>query len=583
MRRDARSCACVASLVLLAGVPAGAAWGWAVKPERTEVTAAHEPGLISVKLREGLAVRVREGRLVAAEGAGDGAADAGTLAQLNAAPGVWERAFTPAEDRLEAFTRTAEANLGVDLPDLNLHMVLRLQGGVDAGAACDALNRLDAVELAQPWPRPVAAPLPGDFRPRQTYLNAAPAGTASEAVWDWPGGRGQQARIADLEYSWNLNHQDLPTVTLIPPAGVDPFGDTNHGTAVLGQLVSLDNGWGTTGGAPLSPAFVAATYNGSSWNVGDAVLRAAAVFQAGDVILIEQQTTGPNATGGSSQFGLVPVEWFRPWYDAIRATIGNNIFVVMAAGNGSQNLDDAVYSTGNGGHWPFLPQNDSGAIIVGAGGPPTGSSAVPRSRLSFSNWGSRLNLQGHGTAVTTTGYGGLYSAGGTNLLYTATFGGTSSASPIVTNAVAQASSVMQTVTGAPPTPAALRAALVATGVAQQSGQFPATQRIGPQPDARAAIARLLGDQDCNANGVPDRIEVFRQSVCDFDGNGVPDVCQSPRPCRADVNDDCAVDFNDLLVFLNWFNTSDARADFNGDGAVDFNDVLEFLNLSNAGC
>ena len=60
-----------------------------------------------------------------------------------------------------------------------------------------------------------------------------------------------------------------------------------------------------------------------------------------------------------------------------------------------------------------------------------------RSRLSFSTYGSRVDVQGWGHNVTTTGYGGLFTGGGDpNQYYTATFNGTSSASPIVAGAAA---------------------------------------------------------------------------------------------------------------------------------------------------
>jgi hypothetical protein len=54
-------------------------------------------------------------------------------------------------------------------------------------------------------------------------------------------------------------------------------------------------------------------------------------------------------------------------------------------------------------------------------------------------------------------------------------------------------------------------------------------------------------------------------------------------CRVDLNADGVIDFNDLLVFLNLYNTQDPRADFNHDGVIDFNDLLVFLNEYNAGC
>ncbi|MBM4108979.1 MAG: hypothetical protein FJ255_09270 [Phycisphaerae bacterium] len=54
-------------------------------------------------------------------------------------------------------------------------------------------------------------------------------------------------------------------------------------------------------------------------------------------------------------------------------------------------------------------------------------------------------------------------------------------------------------------------------------------------------------------------------------------------CPADLDDDGVVDFNDFLVFLNWYNTADPRADLNGDGVIDFNDLLEYLNQYNTPC
>ena len=81
-----------------------------------------------------------------------------------------------------------------------------------------------------------------------------------------------------------------------------------------------------------------------------------------------------------------------------------------------------------------------GAIVVGAGAPPPGTHGrdhgPDRSRLDFSNWGALIDAQGWGREVTTCGYGDLQ--GGTNedLWYTDTFSGTSSASPIVTGAIA---------------------------------------------------------------------------------------------------------------------------------------------------
>ena len=75
--------------------------------------------------------------------------------------------------------------------------------------------------------------------------------------------------------------------------------------------------------------------------------------------------------------------------------------MIEAAGNGNVNLDQAACS----GVFDRTVR-DSGAIIVGAGQPP--SSGVDRQREGFSTFGSRVDLQGWGSGVVTTGYGDLY-------------------------------------------------------------------------------------------------------------------------------------------------------------------------------
>ena len=97
------------------------------------------------------------------------------------------------------------------------------------------------------------------------------------------------------------------------------------------------------------------------------------------------------------------------------------MIVVAAAGNGRQDLDAEEYDD------TFGTRPDSGAIIVGAGAAP-GCTAPPRGRLIFSNFGSRVNLQGWGECVATTGYGdsrpgSLQGTADSDDAYTSTFGG----------------------------------------------------------------------------------------------------------------------------------------------------------------
>jgi subtilisin family serine protease len=147
--------------------------------------------------------------------------------------------------------------------------------------------------------------------------------------------------------------------------------------------------------------------------------------------------------------------------------VANGIVVVETSGNGSQNLDDPVYATGNDGHWPFLLENDSGAIIVtGAQSP---HAATPRSHHAWSNYGATIDLQGWGDSIVTTGYGDLYSAEGPDRDYRSSFGGSSGASPMVVGAIAILQEAHKAAYGSPLPPSTVKHLLVSTG----------TRRPGP--------------------------------------------------------------------------------------------------------
>jgi hypothetical protein len=51
----------------------------------------------------------------------------------------------------------------------------------------------------------------------------------------------------------------------------------------------------------------------------------------------------------------------------------------------------------------------------------------------------------------------------------------------------------------------------------------------------------------------------------------------------DINEDCAVNSQDFVYFLNLFVVGDTDADYNGDGVVNSQDFVRFLNEFVAGC
>jgi subtilisin family serine protease len=235
-----------------------------------------------------------------------------------------------------------------------------------------------------------------------------------------------------------------------------------------------------------------------------AIREAADNLSAGDILLIELHYPGPknNYAERNDQDGYIAVEWWPDEFVAIQYAVGRGVIVVEAAGNGAQNLDDALYENRHPGfppNWknPFRRSNrDSGAILIGAGAPPPGTHnrnlfGPNLSRLDFSNYGSAVDAQGWGREVTTCGYGDLQGGADEDRWYTDKFSGTSSASPIIVGALACLQGIRRA-RGAPLlTPASARALLRATGSPQQPGpNAPVAQRIGNRPDLKALVAAL---------------------------------------------------------------------------------------------
>jgi hypothetical protein len=406
----------------------------------------------------------------------------------------WNRICDVAEERLDQFQAKGEANTGKPVYNLNNIYRLRIPKGLDVWVVSRELESLPGIILARPVPKPMPLPTPPDYASCigstcQGYLRSAsstPTGIDADYAWTQTGGNGAGITVCDLEYGWNYNHADLTKAvnsqinpnTIYYPAGAD----TNHGTAVIGEMISDNNGWGTTGicyGASLKTCGTVYP-NASSWNVPGAMAYAIDSLSPGDVILLEQQWA---YTNGGSDF--IPIEWwlnytpnpqtFNGVYAAIVNAVSNGIYVVEAGGNGYMNTNNLTW------------YGNSGAIIVGAGGVYTGGTwpQGDLAKLDFSSFGARFDLQGWGENVTTTGYGNLYSAEGFNYWYRRDFDGTSSASPIVAGAVACCAGYWKAnVSATPPSPYYLRTVLINTGTPQVA---PQAGWIGPRPNLHAAF------------------------------------------------------------------------------------------------
>lgn len=455
----------------------------AAKPRgKTAIAAGQSRTKVHVKLVEGSRIRLRSGALVdATRTRRDDVA-----AVLRSYGARIERLFGTPEADLDAGAAAARTRSRREQADLNLYYRLAVPAGTDTAAFIEALNALDVVEVAYAEPEAGAIPVSPDFTPRQGY--GSPAGTNGiDATYAWTvaGGTGANVRVHDLEYSWNSGHEDLSKLRVAFYANgtsVDPWNDKNHGTAVVGQISGDRNTYGVTGLVPDATLQVTNTNNTAGYDLANAIAVATTKLRAGDVMLLEQQAAGPNGPCGSQQIGCVAVEYYQAYYDAIVRATSLGIIVVEAAGNSNQNYDTAAFATTIGG------RANSGAIMVGAGGSGLAGCTAARTRLGFSNYGSRVDLQGWGECVTTTGYGALQGGTNPNYWYTAGFSGTSSASPIVASAAAALSSVAKA-RGMTLTPAQVRSILRSTGTPQVFGT---AGNIGPLPNLRAAIAALSG-------------------------------------------------------------------------------------------
>jgi hypothetical protein len=353
--------------------------------------------------------------------------------------------------------------------------VIDVPPGTDPVALARSVGERADVEIAYVEGGPTPPPVNPGNNPlayNQGYLGAAPDGIG--ALWAWGSADGTGVGFVDLERGWTLDHEDLAAANISVISGLNQ-DYTGHGTAVLGEVLGVDNYLGIVGIAPAVTARVVSQWRtASDYQTAAAILSAVGAMRAGDVLLLEAQTTY------STVSGYLPVEVEEAVYDAIRAATDAGIIVVEAGGNGGIDLDTFQDTNGrqilNRGSADF---RDSGAILVGAGG-----AFAPHGRLSFSNFGSRIDCYAWGEDIQTTGDGWT---GNARNSYTAQFGGTSGATPIVTGAAILLQSWARAQQQAY-VPKDIRA-LLADGALNTQSADPAVDRIGVMPNLRAIIER----------------------------------------------------------------------------------------------
>jgi hypothetical protein len=435
---------------------------------------------LEVKFQEQLGVRGTAPSLHSARGV-----DLASVRSLLQGLNVIDASPLLPEPTIAALSRTTTTTTAAAaVPDMAswYHLTLPASSNVDKAVS----SMLDSSMVEYAYAAPEAAPPPAtpDFTSMQGYQRPAPQGIDADRSRSDTRARGTGMRIVDLEYDWNPFHEDLGLTWASDLGGTQfprytGFAD-EHGTAVFGEVVAKDNGFGVTGTVPNASMFgispiQALSSGGTTYRPASSLSYLATILTRGDTVLIEQQTVGPN--GGTR---YVPLEWVQSVFDAFVVLNNLGVVVVETGANGGENLDAANFQ----GRFNRSVR-DSGAIIVGAG------SSTDRSRLSFSSYGSRVDVQGWGQSITTTGSNGNLQGGTTpanlNIRYTRSFGGTSGAGPIVTGAVVAIQSFLRSTNRPLLTAAQLSTLLKSTGTPQGGDTG---QRIGPLPNLRSALASL---------------------------------------------------------------------------------------------
>lgn len=379
---------------------------------------------------------------------------------------------------------------GNETTNLLLYYRLILPSGTETEEVVRKFKGVPIVEEVYaesgPLPPPSINPANNPMYSNQGYLQQADAGIDANSAWTVQGGDGSGVTFVDLEQGWTLDHEDLISKGINVMSGENKayFG---HGTAVLGEVVASNN---TKGGIGITPnvtnADVISQYRSpDDYNTADAILSAASSMVSGDVLLLEAQANYNGLT-------FLPVEVETAVFDAISLATSLGIIVVEAAGNGKNDLDNFVTTTGE----HMLNKNsadfkDSGAIMVGAS-----TSGILHERWNFdttigSNFGNRIDCYSWGENITTSGDPFL-SPDTQAFDYTDIMGGTSGASAII----AGAALCLQGISKALPAPTTLSPNQMRTLLSNPSTSTPSADssadKIGVMPNLRAIITHGLG-------------------------------------------------------------------------------------------
>lgn len=289
------------------------------------------------------------------------------------------------------------------------------------GAAVVAGNA--AYDNAQPTP---------DFEPLQTYLDEPDAryqGMNVRKAWaNQVTGKG--ARVHFSDGGLFPNHEDLrgnPNLKIIT---LQPNGDPGHGTKSAGILLATPNGIGMTGMCHASELYL---YNNQARDASSYAQTPKDLLrhvEPGDIVAINRQSANLNVLST-----FLPSVHERDWWAMAKALTERGAVVIFAAGNGStKTIADKGTTVSYGvdlSSWQYFHDHgEADTIVVGA------CQSWDGKPHQYSNYSYPYRmLNAWGDSVATLGKGALQDKSADDRDYTDNYGGTSSATPLVTGAL----------------------------------------------------------------------------------------------------------------------------------------------------
>ncbi len=452
--------------------------------------------------------------------------DVNRINQLLSEHGLEISSMIQASERMiQRQVAIAESYWNQELAELQTYQQILLNnraGEVNLPTLIRLFNRFKSIEIV--YPEPIAFPMAtdkyatpvepwgsclgtpidpnaGDLSTYQGYLSTPPTGINANDLHQFPGGKGSDIRVIDIEGGY-LPHSDHKK--LFQKIGHTHEHHIEHGNAVVGIISAKDNGIGLKGVAPDVSIGFRGIYNEnifddwgtalySSANVAHHIFWAAKHSLQGVVLLELQRYSAQDSDcpcGDNNSCQYTPVEYWPAEFDTIKVAVGNGAVVVEAAGNGSRSLDNSIFNTCDGGCFD-RDIRDSGAILV-SGSWDDGLS--PMCGFNKANYGSRIDTHSWAKNIPTTARLGavIYDPGHYCNQYGSDFGGTSGASAIIAGGVAALQGAFLAEKGYRLDPLSLREALAVTGTPQiptNVGNHDID--IGSHPDLTAALAYAL--------------------------------------------------------------------------------------------